>query len=198
VPLIFCNHGNLGLPLCLFAFGEQGLALAVIFFTVISFFHYTVGISVVSRYFSLMGVVRSPIILATLLAVMLIVLDLDLPLWVQRTTKLIGDLTIPLMLVSLGVSLASFNFGALRSHSLLACSRIVIGFGCALLVSYLFALEGVVRGVLVLQAAMPSAIFNYLLALKYGKSADDVAGVVAVSTIFSFVSLPFLIGYLLP
>ena len=197
VPLIFGNHGNMGLPLCLFAFGETGLGLAVIYFTVISFFHYTIGISVVSRSFSITAVLRSPIIIASVAAVLLIITGLQLPKWILSTLELMGNMTIPLMLIALGVSLASIRVQSLHTHTLLGLVRVGGGMAAGILVAEAFSLEGIARGVIILQSAMPSAIFNFLLAEHYQRSPSDVAGIVVISTLISFAILPFLIPFLL-
>jgi hypothetical protein len=64
-------------------------------------------------------------------------------------------------------------------------------------VSHLFGLEGTVRGVFVLQCAMPAAVFNYMLAMRYKNNPEEVAGLVVTSTLFAFVTLPFLLAFVL-
>lgn len=197
VPMIFGNHGNMGLPLCLFAFGEQGLALAVIYFVVISFFHYSIGLSIFSGRFSILQSLRSPIILSTLFALYLIFSDNHLPTWLDNTLTLMGNMTIPLMLIALGVSLASIKAHHFKHYFILAAGRLLIGFGAGVFIAEVFDLSGVMRGVIILQSTMPSAIFNYLLAERYKRRASDVAGVVVLSTLLSFISLPLLIPFVL-
>jgi len=197
VPLIFGNHGNMGLPLCLFAFGEKGLALAVIYFTVVSFFHYSFGLAILSGNFSPLNLLRSPIILSTILAFYLIISGTEMPLWVNNTLELMGGMTIPLMLLALGVSLANIQVHNFHRNFMLACSRVLIGFCVGLLIAEIFDLQGVVRGVVILQSAMPSAIFNYLMAERYSRAASDTAGIVVLSTLISFASLPLLIPFVL-
>ena len=65
-------------------------------------------------------------------------------------------------------------------------------------VAYLFGLEGVERGVLILQSSMPVAVFNYLLALRYQREPGEVAGMVVLSTVLSFILLPFIVSFVLP
>ena len=75
--------------------------------------------------------------------------------------------------------------------------RVLGGFGLAVLVANLFGLEGVERGVLILQLSMPVAVFNYLLALRYQREPGEVAGMVVLSTLLSFVLLPFIVSFVL-
>jgi hypothetical protein len=57
----------------------------------------------------------------------------------------------------------------------------------------LLGLEGAARGVLIIQSAMPAAVFNYLWAQHYGRDAAAVAGVVVLSTALAFVLLPLVL-----
>jgi predicted permease len=195
--MIFGNHGYMGMPLCLFAFGEQGLALAVIYFAITALFHNTLGIATVSGKTSLRFVVTSPVILATLLSLVLIFTGTHLPSWAHNSLALLGQITIPLMLFALGVALAGMAIRHWHKNLLLAVLRLCIclltGFG----VAALFELEGIIRQVIILEAAMPAAIFNYILAERYRQSPDEVASVIALSTLTTFLALPVLITLLL-
>lgn len=195
--MIFGNHGYMGMPLCLFAFGEQGLALAVIYFAVTALFHNTLGIATVSGEMSLRFVVTSPIILATVLGVALIFTGTHLPAWAHNTFALLGQITIPLMLFALGVALAGLAIRHWQKNLLLAVLRLGVCLLAGFAVTVLFQLEGVIRQVIILEAAMPAAIFNYILAERYRQSPDEVASVIALSTLATFLMLPMLISWLL-
>ena len=104
--LSFPNSGNIGLPLCLFAFGEEGLALGLGIFLVMSLVHFSLGLALVSGKSLWRGMLRSPIVYASLLAAAIVYLQWQLPPWLGNTLKLLGDMSIPLMLITLGVSLA--------------------------------------------------------------------------------------------
>ena len=195
--LSFPNIGNIGLPLCLLAFGKEGLALGITFFTVYAVFQLTVGAAFVSRNFSMASLIKMPIIPATLVAVIFLVTDLSVPLWLYNTTKLIGDLTIPLMLFTLGVSLAQLKVAKLKVPLLLSLVRIIMGFGIGILLAEVFRLENAAAGVVILQCSMPAAVFCYLFAQLYDRRPEDVAGAVILSTLISFATLPLLLWYIL-
>jgi predicted permease len=108
-----------------------------------------------------------------------------------------AGLTIPLMLLTLGVSLARLRVPRFSRSLLVALARMGLGFGAGLAVAHVFGLDGVARGVLILDASMPVAVFNYLLAERYDRAPDEVAGAVVVSTLLSFGTLPLLLWYLL-
>ncbi len=192
--LLFPNIGNMGLPLCLFAFGDEGLVLALTVFLVIFTLQMSLGILLVAGRGNLRGLPRQPVLWATAIAVLLVSTGYSLPEWLDNTTRILGGATIPLMLITLGVSLAQLKVAEWKHSLLFSLVRVLGGFGLALLVAALLGLEGVDRGVLILQSSMPVAVFNYLLALRYQTQPGEVAGMVVLSTLLAFVLLPFIVG----
>lgn len=195
--LAFSNAGNMGLPLCLFAFGDQGLALAIIYFSVTSVLNFTVGVGLASGTMSPLVLLRTPVIWAVALSVAVIVTEYEAPLWATRTIALIGQVTIPLMLLTLGVSLARLGLRRLGRSTILAILRLVLGFGAGVAVAWALDLDRVSGGVLIIQTAMPVAVFNYLFAQRYAREPEDVAGMVLISTVISFLTLPLLLSFVL-
>ncbi len=195
--LCWPNVGNVGLPLCLLAFGEEGLALAIAFFTVYVVLQMTLGVAFVSGSFSPKAILTMPIIPATVIASVFLFSDLEVPTWLFNTTKLIGDLTIPLMLFTLGVSLASLKMGSLKLAFGLSTLRLCMGFGVGLGIVWAMGLSGPAAGVVILQCAMPAAVFCYLFAQLYDQRPEEVAGLVIVSTFMGFAALPALLWYVL-
>ena len=195
--LLFPNIGNMGLPLCLFAFGETGLALGLIVFLLIFSLHMSLGIVLVAGKGNMAGLLKQPVIWATAVAVVLVSSGLSLPVWLDNTTSLLGGFTIPLMLITLGVSLADLKVIEWKHSLLFSAVRVVGGFCLGVLVSSLFGLEGVERGVLILQSSMPVAVFNYLLAVRYQREPGEVAAMVLLSTLLAFVLLPFIVAFVL-
>lgn len=196
-PLVFPNTGNMGLPVCLFAFGEQGLVLAIAVFVMISLAHFTVGIALVSGRSVLQEMLGNPIIYAIAIALVMLYGNIRLPLWGQNTVNLLGDMTIPLMLITLGVSLANMRIHNLSKSIYFALLRLIIGVGVGWTVSTAFGLSGIAKGVLILQSAMPVAVFNYLFAMRYGREPQVVAGMVVISTLLSFVLIPVLLLFVI-
>lgn len=195
--LLFPNSGNVGLPLCLFAFGGEGLALGVTFFTVTVLGNFTLGMWLASGEVSPAQLLRTPLIWAALAGVAFLATETEPPLWLANTTRLIGGFTIPAILIALGVALARLRVADMGRATLIGVLRLGLGLALGLSLAELFGFEGVARGVLVLQCAMPVAVYNFLFAQRYDNRPSDVAGGVVVSTALSFLTLPFLIAYLL-
>ncbi len=196
--LSFSNGGNMGLPICLFAFGEEGLALGTGFFLVNAVAQPTLGVWINSGKFSPTEMLRTPVIYAIPLALLFRFGGYDVPEWLGNTTKLVGGITIPLMLLMLGVSLSRIAWGTARRSGALAALRILMGLGVGLGVAGLLGLSDTVRGVLLLQAAMPAAVINYVFAVRYETDPETVAGIVMQSTLMSIVVLPLLLAAILP
>jgi predicted permease len=196
---VFPNVGNMGLPVCMFAFGEQGLALALIFFMVLSVAHFPVGILMAGgrEAGGLMGIIKMPILYAIALAVLLMMSGAVLPGFFNNAVSLIGAMTIPLMLITLGVSLYSLKVSGWGKALLYSLIRILGGLSAGLLVVWWLDIEGVARSVVLIQSSMPVAVFNYLFAVRFDRQPDAVAGLVVVSTLLSFVSLPILLSWLI-
>lgn len=191
--LVFPNTGNMGLPLAMFAFGEQGLALALAIFILVSFSHFSLGVAFLSGSSPIRGSLRSPIVYAGALAMLLILTDSTLPLWLGNTVSLLGQISIPLMIFTLGVSLASLRVEDVKRSTVLAVLRLGIGFAVGLAVCEVLDLQGAMRGAVLIQSGMPVAVFNYLLALRYQQKPQAVAGIVVISTLISFITLPLLL-----
>ncbi len=200
--ILFPNCGNMGLSLCLFAFGREGLTLGVGYFIAMLFFQFSLGNFIYSHgqgswVARLKNLASQPVIHAMVLGLIFMKNQWTLPLWAANTTRLMGDITIPLMLLTLGASLARLRVGAWKMSLAFSFLRIFGGLAVAWAVCALFGVEGLPRKVILLQSAMPVAVFNYLLALHYNRRHEDVAGIVVVSTLVGFIFLPFLIGCLM-
>jgi len=191
------NTGNMGLPLCLFAFGEEGLALAVAVYVTNSVGQFTLTPLLQSRTSPWRTLATTPVVYGALIGAFVLASDTPLPGWVMTTIGLLGDLMIPLMLLALGNTLGGLRANRLPFATGWGTARLLLGFGIALGIAELFGLQGAAKGVLILQGAMPAAIFNYLFAARYDRDPDDIAGIVLISTFASAVTLPLLVSFVL-
>ena len=152
----------MGLPICLYAFGERGLALAMVYFTVCTIGQFSFGPGIAMGRLTVGGLFRVPFLYAAMLAVTCAQMGFASPQWLTNTLTMIGNLTIPLMLLGLGVALAQLVARNKARQFTLALARLALGLAGGLGVSWLFGLQGAERGVLIIQSAMPTAVFNYL------------------------------------
>jgi predicted permease len=196
-PMIFGNTGNLGLPLALFAFGEAGLSYAVVVFAVMAVWSFTFGVWVVSGGGSPLKALREPMVAATLLGALFLWQDWRTPTFLTNALELIGQMAIPLMLITLGVAVARLHPARLGLSAALSAVKLAICAGLAWVIGQQFDLDPTAFGVLVIQVATPVAVTSYMLAEKYGGDADAVAGLVVASTLMSIIALPALLAFVL-
>lgn len=197
VSLTFPNVGNMGLPLCLFAFGEKGLTFGLALFMIFSLLHFSLGIAILSGQSVIKQALMNPIIYSVIAAGIMIFGDFHLPLWASKSVHLLGEFTIPMMLLTLGVSLATLKIAYFGKSVLLAILRLGLGLLVGWGVTEIFALQGVMKGVVILQATMPVAVFNYMFAMQYERQPQVVAGMVVISTLLSFLTMPWLLSWLM-
>ncbi len=194
-PLILPNTGNMGIPICLFAYGTEGLGIASAIASVIILLHFTLGVLLAKKSFSLKILIINMPIYGIIAAVLVLYFDWEVPGFVVNTTFLLTYATIFLVLMSLGIALTKLKVVSWLNASVLSFIRIVIGpmIGFSL-IKYL-NLSGLAAGVLLIQSAMPSAILTYLVGSMYSEKrvVDSIASVIVTSTLMSFVTIPIVV-----
>lgn len=197
-PMMYPNTGNMGLPVTLYAFGSSGFAFAIASMVTVSLVQFTFGAAMASRSGNpLRTLLRTPTVYAILIALTLLVTETSLPLWLDNTVDLISGFTVPLMLITLGVSLASIQVRSLKSGISFSAIRTVAAALLAWTIGSLIGLPTQALSILVLQMSMPVAVYNYLFAQRSGREPKYVAGLVFCSTLLSFIYLPMLLALLI-
>lgn len=196
-PLVFGNTGNIGMPLALFAFGQDGLGYAVVVFAVMAIGSFTFGIWVVTGGGSLTKVIKEPIVAATILGGIFLSQGWQTPRVLTNTLELIGQIAIPIMLITLGVAVARLHPGRLGRALILSLAKAAVCVAAGLGIGMAFGLSGMALAVLTVQLATPVAVTSYMLAVKYGADDDAVAGLVVVSTLLSVGLVPLLLAFLI-
>ena len=140
-PLILPNTGNMGVPICLFAYGTQGLGVASAIASVIILFLFTLGVFLAKKRFSFNILIKSPPVYAIIISVFFLYFKIDPPLFLENTTFLLTYATIFLVLMSLGIALTKFKF-SLKNSIILSLCRVIIGPSIAFAVIYNFDLSG--------------------------------------------------------
>ena len=196
-PLILPNTGNMGVPICLFAYGTAGLGVASAIASVIILLHFTLGVLLAKKSFSLEILIKNVPIYAILASVIFLYFSWDVPGYIENTTFLLTYTTIFLVLMSLGIALSRFQVVSWTKASILGAVRVIIGpiIGFSL-IQYL-ELDGFAAGVLLIQSAMPSAVLTYLVGSMYSdkKVVDSVASVIVTSTVMSLFTVPVVVFY---
>jgi predicted permease len=197
LPALFMNAGNMGLPLALFAFGQAGLQRATLIFVIATCLQYSLGLYILNGRGNWKETFRLPLIYAAMAGLVLNLLHLKIPELVGQPLSMLGQATIPLMLVSLGYRLhevESLQWGHALGGALV---RVIGGFAAANLAVIAVAAEGVNRQVLLLYGCLPAAVVNFVLTEKYGQDPHLAASIVVLSTLISVVTIPIVLSMIL-
>ena len=194
-PFMMPNTGNMGFPICLFAYGFEGLGVAAAITALIILFHFTVGVFLADRRFSFDVILKSPPFYTIIISVLLLYYDIELPVFVENTTFLLMYATIFLILMSLGIALTRLKVFSFNKALISSVARVFIGPLIGVSIIKFFHLTGVAAGVLLIQCSMPSAILNYLVGSIYSpkKIVDNIASMIVVSTVLSFITVPIVV-----
>lgn len=196
-PLMHPNTGNMGIPLSLLAFGNEGLALAAGFASIVMVSHFTVNTAISSGNYSFKKIILSPVLLSLIFSLIILFYKIEMPNFFNSITKILSGFVIPLVLLSLGISLSKINIKKLKIGFILGSFKLISGPFIGLLVVYLLKLDGNVAKVVILQASMPAAILTYLIAAQNNSYDQEIGTAVFVSTIGSAFSIPIILFFLL-
>ena len=198
-PFILPNTGNMGLPICLFAYGSQGLGIAATISSLVILFHFTLGVFLASKKFDLTLLFRSPPFYAIIISVIFLYFETEVPVFLINTTMMLTYATIFLILMSLGIALTRFKVFSFKSALISSVARVIIGPIIGFVIIKTFNLSGFAAGVLLIQCSMPSAVLTYLVGSLYSskKVVDSIASMIVVSTVMSFITVPVVVFFAL-
>jgi predicted permease len=204
----FSNAGNYGIPLSDFAFGPVGRSTAVLYIVGQSVLMYTVGVYVAARgadkspLSGVKEVFSIPLVYAVLAALVARYLGVVPPSGSAaiETIGMVGNASIPVMLLLLGIQLSGTQFGAAlggvaRANVLKMFAAPVIAVGIAMALPFS---NVTVARVFVLECAMPAAVTPLILVGEF--SGGEVNGVTPesyVSTVVfttTLLSIPVMTG----
>lgn len=197
LPVLFMNAGNMGIPLALFAFGQAGLQRATLLFVMCTFLQYSLGIYILQGRGNWIEIFRLPLIYATLAGLSCNLMQIEIPELLLQPIVMLGQATIPIMLISLGYRLhevESLQWGHAVGGALL---RIFGGFAVASIAVNVIGAEGVNRQVLLLYGALPAAVINFILTEKYRQDPGLAASIVVLSTFISVLTIPIVFWVIL-
>ena len=198
-PFILPNTGNMGLPLCLFAYGNQGLGIAATIASLVILFHFTLGIFLASKKLKFQILLKSPPFYAIIVSVLFLYYEIETPTFLINTTMMLTYAAIFLILMSLGIALTRFKVFSFKSALISSVGRVILGPVIGFIIIKFFNLSGFAAGVLLIQCSMPSAVLTYLVGSLYSSKevVDSIASMIVVSTIMSFLTVPITVFFAL-
>lgn len=189
-PMMFNNIGNLGIPIIVLAFGEKALPIAIVLFMVENLLHFTVGMKMLNPKTSYLRVLRVPIVVASFAGIGFSLLGWHIPTAMQISMDMIGQISIPLMLFSLGVRISNVDFSEWKIGVIGGLMSPITGLSGVAIIALLFDLPSDWLGVFVIFACLPPAIMNYMVAEIFNQEPHKVASIVMVGNLMSVLVLP--------
>ena len=198
-PFIMPNTGNIGMPICLFAYGLEGLGVAAAIGALIVLCHFTLGVFLADRKFNINVIIKNPPFYAIIISVIFLFFKIELPNFIENTTFLLMYATIFLILMTLGIALTRLKVFSFKKAFISSIGRVILGPIIGFLLIKYFNLEGFAAGVLLIQCSMPSAVLTYLVGSIYSpkKIVDSIASMIVVSTVMSFITIPIVVFFAL-
>ncbi len=197
-PMMFNNSGNMGIPLVLFAFGETALQAAIVLFIIEMVLHFTVGFYILNHRTNPFDLLKVPMIQAAILGLLCSGLHLTLPDALANTVKLLGQVSVPLLLFSLGVRLLDVNLRDWKLGTFGAIAGPAAGIICVYLIMPLLHLDAAQYAQLLIFAALPPAVLNVLVAEQYRQEPERVASIVLLGNLASLAIMPAILWFALP
>jgi predicted permease len=200
--VILPNAGNYGLSVASFAFGQETLAYASIYFSFSVIVIFTIGVFVASMgrasvTDSLIALLKVPTVYAVILAFIFLAYNLQVTGPVERAISMLSDATIPMMLILLGLQLQNMAKNIhLRALSLSTIMRLVVSPLIGLVLAFVLRLNGPLFQAVVLESAMPSAVISTVLGTEYDVEPAFVASVVFYTTILSPLTVTPILAFL--
>jgi len=196
--MMFVNTGNMGIPVALFAFGDIGLPVAMLFLMITAILGATLGIYIVSQRASVLELLKEPLIQAAIAGLIVSLTKVDVPLLWLKPIEMLGNCAIPVMLLSLGVRLSFMDLTHWKIGLLGAVLRPLSGVVMYLLIRPWLTLTPIQAGGLLIFAMLPPAVVNYVIAEEYQQEPHKVAAIVMLGNVMSFISLPIALVFALP
>lgn len=200
----FMNGGNYGLPVILFCFGEKAMPFAIFYVVIQSLVIHFFGVYYAHRelngfVMAIKKIFKMPGTYAALFAYLLQKLPWQLPETVFGTIKMVGDASIPLMMVVLGMQLANikkfkFNWQVITVSVVL---RMIVSPLIAWIYITVFQIDPIIGGVILVISAMPSAASMVMYAIEFDAEPELVSSITLVTTLFSMISLTVLLNILI-
>ncbi|SMP31147.1 AEC family transporter [Roseibium denhamense] len=195
-PMMLSNVGNIGLPVSTLAFGPEGTAVALGFVVIVLTAIFTIGTAIPMGRPDFRALIRQPVLYAVVLAILMMGFGWKLPQPVDQSLSLLAGLAIPLMLLTLGYSLATLKTGDLGQAAVLTAIHIGISTVTALALTTLLSLDQTIEHVVVLLCFMPPSVATYLAVSKYrADEAPGVAGFIFLSTLATLITLPLVLTF---
>jgi predicted permease len=196
IPVMLMNTGNVGFPIALFAFGQEGFSRAIVYDFALLLVMYSLGVAILAGRKHFLDGLKLPALYAAAISLLVAYLKWPVPVPLLQTAVLLGNITIPLMLLLLGYRLSSTVVSSWGLPMIGALIRFAGGLLLAWLFVTFFPVSDINRKIILLYSALPSAMMSYVLTEKYHRDEALAASTVVISTFSSLVLIPLLLYFI--
>lgn len=196
-PMMFNNTGNMGIPLIVLAFGEAALPAAVMVFIVEMLLHFSIGLYILDHRTKLSAMLKMPVVQATILGFIFSFMGWSLPEAVAIPMDMLGQISIPLMLFTLGVRLLSVDLSDWKMGITGAILCPLSGLLMAWLATFIWTFDPQQMAILIVFSALPPAVLNYMIAEQFNQEPARVASIVLLGNFASVITLPLVLAWVL-
>jgi len=190
IPVIFWNSGNMGLSVVRLGFGEEALPHGALIFVTVATLNAVAGTWLAKGSGGGREVLRMPLVYACLGGLACSLLELEVPAMVLEPVDMVGAAAIPLMLLTLGMSLRALRLGMLRDAALAVAVRMGGGLAAAAIFVTALEVEGLPARLLLVESSLPPAVISIMFAQKYDAAPETVASSIVLGTAASAIVLP--------
>ncbi len=199
----FQNSVFMAIPIAFLLFKEEGVLAITIFSIGFNALYWTFGVWIIgqsgnTRPLGQLKNLLNPAFIALILGVILGITSMKLPEFFLDTSKLLGNATIPLAMLTVGAILASTGFrkgtNFKEISALIVCRLIIVPIIFLVILGQFKGLSPLIRSVIMLEACMPSASTSPLFTKRFGGDHDFAASGVFFTTLFSIITIPIFMG----
>ncbi|WP_028304256.1 AEC family transporter [Oceanospirillum maris] len=196
-PMMFNNTGNMGIPLIVLAFGESALPAAVMVFIVEMLLHFSIGLYILDHKTKLSAMLKMPVVQATILGFAFSIMGWSLPESIAIPMDMLGQISIPLMLFTLGVRLLSVDLSDWKMGLTGAILCPLSGLLMAWAATFIWTFDSQQLAVLFIFSVLPPAVLNYMIAEQFNQEPARVASIVLLGNFASVITLPLVLAWVL-
>jgi predicted permease len=194
-PMMYNNCGNMGLPMAVLAFGEEGLPAAVALFMACNLVYFSLGIKIIEmgrgpRRTPFWNFLANPMMMAMIIGTVFAVSHVTLPPPLMHALKMLGEACIPIMLFALGVRMLDVSIKSWQIGLVGAITCPVAGLAMAWLLDGILTMTPMQRGQMYLFATLPPAVFCFMVAEQYKQEPDKVASIVLLGNLAALAFVP--------
>lgn len=196
-PMMFNNSGNMGVPLVVLTFGKAALPVAILLFALENFLHFMLGQQMITQRWSILTVLKNPMILATIAGITFSFAELTIPETIRLPIHMLGQIAIPLLLFSLGVRMLEIDFKDWQIGAVGALVCPLSGLIVAVTFLQFVSLDAEQASILLLFSALPPAVLNFLVAERFNQEPQKVASIVLIANLGSIAVIPAILWWIL-